>query len=623
MLCRLEEQRGCLFCLMGTDGSAFVGCTPERLFRLKDGVIRSEALAGTRERGATPEADELLGRELMESEKVQLIKPSSLASLSLRPQSENAITALYLSEAFKGFGRVTVSEPYISKQAHVQHICSLVLLFVSPVRDVKVSLETDADEARLLHALHPTPAVCGAPRKEAHMVIRECESFDRGLYAGPIGYIASNDCEFCVGIRSALICQSGRKLIAYAGCGIVPGSTPEGEWQETGLGAKLKTFALLFPPRLDLKAEPTLNSLWGTLLVEELARQGVNHFCCCPGSRSTPLTVAAVKHPLASTIVHHDERGAGFYGLGYAKATNRPCAIITSSGTAVANLLPAVVEACHGAVPLLLLTADRPSELRDTGSNQTIDQVKMFGGYVKWFKDMASPSDQIPATALLSDIGYAVQQALGLRGNSLQPGPVHVNCMFRENLAPEAGPVRELSVEGSTSDWAQPCLEKARMGQWVGSGRPLCSTLHQLGMEEQGVDEVASLVFEAKRGILVVGGLASAAERAAVRHLAGLLGWPVMADVGSGLRSEEFTATLMVKHYDQMLLEPLVTAGARPDMVLQLGSPLVSRRLVRFLHTTAITLCSYIQVQHILPVMHALKASHSATYPELYIWNDR
>ncbi len=118
-----------------------------------------------------------------------------------------------------------------------------------------------------------------------------------------------------------------------------------------------------------------INSYWGFLLIDELVRNGVEFFCISPGSRSTPLTIAAAENPNANTIICHDERGAAFYALGYGCATGRPGALICTSGTASANYFPAIVEAHQSNIPLLILTADRPPELQDTGANQTVDQV--------------------------------------------------------------------------------------------------------------------------------------------------------------------------------------------------------------------------------------------------------
>ena len=135
-----------------------------------------------------------------------------------------------------------------------------------------------------------------------------------------------------------------------------------------------------------------LNSFWGRLIVEELIRCGVDYFCISPGSRSTPLVVAVAQNSRAKSIVCYDERSSAFHALGYARAAGKPAAVITTSGTAVANLYPAVVEAAVDKVPLLLLTADRPPELIDTGANQAMNQDSFFGRFVRWQFDLPTPA---------------------------------------------------------------------------------------------------------------------------------------------------------------------------------------------------------------------------------------
>jgi len=220
--------------------------------------------------------------------------------------------------------------------------------------------------------------------------IRRQERFDRGFYGGPVGFVSSETCEFAVAIRSVL-CEP-RTLHVFAGAGIVPGSDPAAEWEETA--HKMRPVLQVLgaaPPAL--AALPNINALWAALLVEELARVGVLHFAVCPGSRSTPLAVAVARHRAASAVVLHDERSAGYYAVGYGKARGRAAAVVVTSGTAVANLLPAVVEAAQQGVPLLLLTADRPPELRECGANQAICQPGIFGAYTR-----SAPAPPAPRT---------------------------------------------------------------------------------------------------------------------------------------------------------------------------------------------------------------------------------
>jgi len=207
-----------------------------------------------------------------------------------------------------------------------------------------------------------------------------------------VGYLGSDSADILVAIRSSLLSRPQQTLTqveattdmtmsVYAGAGIVAGSTPQEEWSETSY--KLEVLSSLFSQSpFTLQSAVNPNVAWASSFVEELIRCGVTQWYVCPGSRSTPLTAAVAKAlRLHAGIVHavsvHDERGAAFRALGYGRATNRPAVVITSSGTAVANLYPAIMEAGIDGVPLLILTADRPYENRDNGSNQSVDQVKV------------------------------------------------------------------------------------------------------------------------------------------------------------------------------------------------------------------------------------------------------
>ena len=174
---------------------------------------------------------------------------------------------------------------------------------------------------------------------------------------------------------------------------------------------------------------PRANRLWAYLIVEELVRCGVDFFCVAPGSRSTPLVAALAASERARSLIHFDERGTAFAALGHARATGRPAAWITTSGTAVANGLPAVVEASTDGVPMILLTADRPPELRQTGANQTIDQPDIFGDYVRWRFDLPAPDPAIDPAMVLTTVDQAAYRAA-----RTPQGPVHLNLMFRETF---------------------------------------------------------------------------------------------------------------------------------------------------------------------------------------------
>src|SRR3990170_5427749 len=170
--------------------------------------------------------------------------------------------------------------------------------------------------------------------------------------------------------------------------------------------------------------------------IDELVRAGVRHLVLCPGSRSTPLAVSADRHPGMHVWTLIDERSAGFFALGLARGLREPAALLSTSGTAAANLLPAVVEARYGRGPLVVLTADRPHELRERGANQTIDQIKLYGTHAKWFVEAAVPE---ASDAMLRYARSLACQAVATAQEGTA-GPVHLNFPLREPLVPSRTP---------------------------------------------------------------------------------------------------------------------------------------------------------------------------------------
>lgn len=304
----------------------------------------------------------------------------------------------------------------------------------------------------------------------------------------------------------------------------------------------------------------SLNTLWGSLIVEELIRCGVDFFCISPGSRSTPLTVAAARNSRARKIICHDERGAAFHALGYARAAGRPAALICTSGSAAANYYPAVIEASREHLPLIILSADRPPELRDAGANQTIDQPGMYGRYVKWHFDLPCPTEAIPPAMVLTTVDQLIYQARNLPG-----GPVQLNCMFREPLGPAA------------------TAPPADLPGWQDRDRPYTVYAERISRPSAAdIDRAGALLRDVRKGILAVGRLCGAGEREAVSELARRLGWPVFADITSGLRLEKGQLPL-VPFFDQVLLSEKTAAALRPELVLHLGGQILSKRWLAFL----------------------------------------
>ncbi|MFW6192995.1 MAG: 2-succinyl-5-enolpyruvyl-6-hydroxy-3-cyclohexene-1-carboxylic-acid synthase, partial [Gemmatimonadota bacterium] len=179
-------------------------------------------------------------------------------------------------------------------------------------------------------------------------------------------------------------------------------------------------------------SEAQANTLWARVFVDELVRAGVREACVAPGSRSTPLVLALARHEEVEAFVHFDERSASFFALGLARCTGRPAAVVTTSGTATANLFPAVVEAGASGTPLLLLTADRPRRLRGTDANQTTDQAGLYGGHVRLFHDVARPD---PAPRSLRYLRALAARAVAASAGS-PAGPVHLNFPFDKPLEP-------------------------------------------------------------------------------------------------------------------------------------------------------------------------------------------
>jgi len=309
-----------------------------------------------------------------------------------------------------------------------------------------------------------------------------------------------------------------------------------------------------------------INSFWGYLLIDELVRNGITRFCISPGSRSTPLTIAAAENPNAENIVSIDERGSAFYALGYGRATGKPAVIICTSGTAAANYYPAVIEAHQSNIPLIVLTADRPPELKSNGANQTIDQVKMFSDYPNWYFDMPCPNLDIPPEMLLTTVDQAVYQAY-----SNNPGPVHLNCMFREPLEPSNAPFPG-SYYRSLRKWTQTRLPYTHYQK------------NHRYPDKAAIENLAHQVNSIRKGILIVGELPDETARKATVQLAANLRWPVFADITSGLRGESKSASI-IKHFDQILLSDKIRNDLQSKIIIHIGKPLTSKRFLQYMQS--------------------------------------
>lgn len=308
------------------------------------------------------------------------------------------------------------------------------------------------------------------------------------------------------------------------------------------------------------------NILWGSFLVESLFRLGVRHAVIAPGSRSAPLAYAFALHPEIRAIPILDERSASFFALGIAKRRRRPVVLVCTSGTAGANFFPAIIEARASGIPLLVLTADRPPEMRDCSSGQTIDQLKLFGHYPRWQAELAVPE---PSMKLLA---YLRQTLVHACERTLWPvaGPVHLNLPFRDPLAPTP----DQSLAGLNRDAVAGLLKglgpAESRGPWP---------------SEAEIRRIGIMVEDAKR-LLIAAGPGSPSNPAAyvnaVVKLAQERSAPVLADALSPLRQRGWERACVVEHYD-FLLERNLVPQEKPDLVLRLGGLPTSKRLRRWL----------------------------------------
>ena len=310
--------------------------------------------------------------------------------------------------------------------------------------------------------------------------------------------------------------------------------------------------------------DPTnANTALASAFVEELARGGLQHAVVSPGSRSTPLAVALWRQSEIDVSVIVDERSAAFFALGAAQATRTPVALLCTSGTAAANYHPAICEADESAVPLVVLTADRPPELRGIGAGQTIDQVKLYGESVRWFCEVGT--HEADDDGLLHYRSVACRALAASRGET-RPGPVHLNLPWREPLAP-------LPVEGAVTATDPLALEGR-------DGRPL-TAVTSIDLEPSAflLDEMAGHIGDAIAGVIVAGRQLDPELRKPLAHLARASGFPILAEPTSQLRCGPHDRSYVVCTYDLLLRDEHFARSVVPDLVLRFGEMPTSKPL--------------------------------------------
>lgn len=288
----------------------------------------------------------------------------------------------------------------------------------------------------------------------------------------------------------------------------------------------------------------TWNDIWGKTIIDGLISQGVTYFCLSPGLRCTPLTLAIAENKEAEVFVHFDERGSGFHALGYAKATKKPAALITTSGSAVGNLMPSVMEAFSDHIPLILLTADRPLVLQDTMANQACDQIKIFGSYVRYFFDCPEPGEHMPGNFLRRAIARAVAQ-------SKYPiaGPVQINCRFSEPLFSTSS---SMATQSKQIEYFYPEITLESPKKWADA--------------MQGIE----------KGVIILG---KGANAPTAQKLAMKLGWPILADLLSSFREKPCKESISHYHYIVKFLSNQLI----PEVILHMGNSCISKPVIEWM----------------------------------------
>ena len=288
-----------------------------------------------------------------------------------------------------------------------------------------------------------------------------------------------------------------------------------------------------------------LNHSWGKTIIDQLVKQGVTYFCYAPGFRTTPIALGIAENHAAKKFVHFDERGAAFHALGYAKATGKPAAVIVTSGTAVGNLMPAVMQAWAAHVPMILITCDRPIELRDTMANQTADNIKIFGEYVRTSFDLPSPNASSPQQFLATTIAQAV-----LRSTYPLAGPVQLNCPFPEPFFEEK---KAKALDLPVIEYSLPLLS----------------------LSEELSEKWALELQEIEKGVIVLGEDGGCKN---IKILAEKLGWPIFPDLLSNYRQSGDERIIPYYHH---ILKTFPDSEA--DAVLYFGNACVSKVILQWI----------------------------------------
>lgn len=325
----------------------------------------------------------------------------------------------------------------------------------------------------------------------------------------------------------------------------------------------------------------TLNTLWASVLVQTLAGLGLRYAIICPGSRSAPLAVAFSQCETLEAMPVLDERSGAFFALGLAKRLGQPVALVCTSGTAGANTYGAVIEAAHTGVPILLLTADRPPELRECHAGQTIDQLKLFGHFPRWQMELALPDEGWSGGDVqVSHLAYLRQTLIQAWERSLYPvaGPVHLNCPFRDPLSPHPDPkIAPLAASPALQAFAatsQRVLDRCRLGK---SSPNLDFSVPEMGSQETLLMLVGPVQPQDPDRFIEV-----------IAHLAQAFHCPVLTDALNPLRNAESLHPYAITTYDFILRHLAQAQTLCPAVILQIGELPTSKTLRQWLQQTPV-----------------------------------
>lgn len=319
-----------------------------------------------------------------------------------------------------------------------------------------------------------------------------------------------------------------------------------------------------------MKIKVNRNILWSKIFIDQLVAFGVQNACISPGSRSTPLTYALSRNRKIKSYIHNDERSSGFFALGLAKSTNKPVLVVTTSGTAVAELYPSIIEAYQQRTPLIICTADRPPELIGTGANQTINQHNIFKNHIRWFRDLGLPS--------VSNVGFYYLQKVAIKAFRISlfedRGPVHLNFPFRKPLEPF-----------SYTDEINKKMLHLKPQRSIGNKLQHQNAVNGL---VKSIEKLSDELINTEKGIIIAGPMEYDREVISrIKKLSALLGYPVFADGLSQLRTGiSKNDKSVITNFNSILNSERFLEEHNPDIIIQFGRTPTSSFIESFLEGT-------------------------------------